>query len=128
MAASIPDLDKVVDDFVREVRRVAEQAALEVLQSQLAAVVPGKARPPSAGRPAKAASGRRSADSIDATKSALLALIAKEPGQRFEQIRTALRRPRTELQLPLRKLVTDGAVKAKGVKRGTRYYPVVSAR
>lgn len=72
---------------------------------------------------AKPSTGRRTADSIDATKAALLAAITKEPGRRFEEIRVALRRDRADLQLPLRKLVADGAVKSKGVKRATRYYP-----
>jgi predicted transcriptional regulator len=61
--------------------------------------------------------------SLDATKEVLLAAITKEPGRRFEEIRLALGRDRADLQLPLRKLVAEGSVKSKGVKRATRYYP-----
>ena len=126
MAEAIPALEKLVTQFVQDVRRVAEQAARDTLMRELGATgattspakasATAKARSPAAGR-------RRTDAALDAAKEMLLTAITTEPGRRFEEIRTALGRPRSELERPLRKLVAEGAVRSKGVKRATRYFP-----
>lgn len=141
MAANDPRLQKLVDAFVQDITRVAHDAARDILRRALAPA--GLASPPAAPtaatRPAPTRakrsapgamrpSGRRAPAAIDATKTMLLDAIAKTPGQRFEDIRAALGGDRASLQLPLRKLVAEGAVKSKGVKRATRYYPAAGSR
>ena len=100
------------------------ETLLRSLGAEQPAPAAGRATPsPRKPSRAKPSAGRRTGASLDATKEVLLAAITKEPGRRFEEIRLALGRDRADLQLPLRKLVAEGSVKSKGVKRATRYYP-----
>ncbi len=141
MADNDPRLQKLVEAFVQDITRVAHDAAHDVLRRALGAagVVAPTATAPLAKRPApsrakRPASGagrpgtRRAPSAIDASKTLLLAAIIRTPGQRFEEIRAELGGDRASLQLPLRKLVAEGAVKSKGVKRATRYYPAAAGR
>ena len=49
--------------------------------------------------------------------------MASSPGLRIEQINKAMGTNTTELALPLRKLVADGALKTEGQRRATKYFP-----
>ena len=49
--------------------------------------------------------------------------IEKHPGQRIEQIRDALQVSTADMRLPIKKLLADKRITARGVKRATTYAP-----
>ncbi len=76
-------------------------------------------------RPVKrGAGGKRTPEQIDKLAIQLLAHIEKNPEQRSEQIAAANKLTTGELVLPIRKLLADRKIKAKGKARGTMYTAV----
>ena len=59
---------------------------------------------------------------LSKTTTDLLAHIKGNPGQRIEQIATAMGFSTTELKLPTQKLLANRQVKTKGERRGTKYF------
>ena len=49
--------------------------------------------------------------------------VKANPGLRIEQINKELGTTTKDLALPIRKLIADGYLKAKGKKRSTTYFP-----
>ena len=47
----------------------------------------------------------------------------RHPGLRIEQINKELGTQTRDLALPLRKLISEGAVRTEGEKRSTQYFP-----
>jgi phosphoribosylaminoimidazole carboxylase (NCAIR synthetase) len=73
---------------------------------------------------AKRAKGqKRSAEELEQLTSTLAAYVKKNAGQRAEQIAEGLGLTTKDLQLPFKKLIAAGALKTKGQKRSTRYFP-----
>lgn len=66
---------------------------------------------------------KRTADELDQLAERFQAFVKENPGLRIEQINKQLGTSTKDLQLPIRKLIADGAVKAKGEKRSTQYFP-----
>jgi len=67
------------------------------------------------GRKRSPAPGARLADE-------LLAHVRSHPGERIDQIASALRTTTRELALPARKLLLQGKIRTRDVKQATRYY------
>jgi hypothetical protein len=119
-----------VDAFVRELTALVRQSVLETVETAIG----GAARAPRGpGRLRKAAgthrAGRgrrkgqkRSPAEIQELQSRLLAAITKSPGQRKEQLGAALGATSKDLMLVTNKLLADGAIRKRGVKRATKYY------
>ena len=126
-------INQRVQAFVAEITELARRQALDTLSSALAGagLFGGRGRGGRngagrrGGRAALAASagGRRSADQIDATCEALLAAIASSPGQRIEQIGSAIGMRTKDLALPIRKLLAQKQIRTEGQRRATRYFP-----
>jgi hypothetical protein len=57
------------------------------------------------------------------TKAALLAQIKKTPGSGIEAIGKAIAIPTRDLALPVRKLIAEKAIRRRGQKRATKYFP-----
>ena len=128
-------ISKLVNDFVSQIAALARRAAMETLEGALSGALPtgGKrrGRPPGSGaggggtigggRRAKGA--KRPADEIERTKARLYEFIKNKPGQRVEQINKALGTTTKDLTLPLKKLISDKAVRTEGEKRATAYFP-----
>ncbi len=128
-------ISKLVNDFVAQVSALARRAAMETLGSALSGAPNGgtgkrRGRPPGSGsalllggggRRAKGA--KRPSDEIERTKDRLYDFIKSNPGQRVEQINKALGTTTKDLALPIKKLITDKAVRTEGEKRATAYYP-----
>jgi hypothetical protein len=60
---------------------------------------------------------------IEKTKARVQDFIKSHPGLRIEQINKELGTQTRDLALPLRKLISDGAVRTEGEKRSTQYFP-----
>jgi hypothetical protein len=78
---------------------------------------------PSGSLKRKAKGGKRSAEDLATLTAKLGGFIAKNPGQRIEQIGKSLGVSTRELALPAKKLIASGAVKTRGQKRATVYVP-----
>lgn len=134
-----------VDHFVNELSDLVRKAALEAVANALKgggegpAAAPAKApakrgRPAAAAKPAKApkaaapapskrkAGQKRSPDEIAKTTDKLLQYIGKNSGQRIEEIAKAIGHSTKELTLPIKKLLSEKKIAAKGEKRATRYF------
>jgi hypothetical protein len=141
-------VNKLVDEFVRQLsemaRRtamdivtaavvVANDAAARVLAEKQAAARPRTApprEPPSEapddapGAAARAKGEKRPPSEIAALRERVAAFVTRHPGLRVEEINQALGTTTRELVLPLRKLIADGVVRSEGEKRSTQYFPV----
>ncbi len=138
-----------VDSFVAELSALVKRAALEAVANTLkgesaapsvAKAPAGKKRAPAPAAPVKApakaakaapapaaaskrkAGQKRSPDEIAKTTEKLLGYITKNSGQRIEEIAKGVGSSTKELTLPIKKLLNDKKINAKGEKRATRYF------
>jgi hypothetical protein len=133
MANAIDDnIRSAIEAFVEDLAELVRQSALESVEAVFGGegVTRTTRRP---GRPrktagaARAAGGRRkgqkrSPAEIQELQNRLLAAITKTPGQRKEQLGAALGASSKDLMLVTNKLLADGAIRKRGVKRATKYY------
>jgi hypothetical protein len=124
-----------LDAFVDDISSLIQQAALESVEHALAgaSVIPGR-RGGRGGRTAAAAvpfaalgrgrkkGAKRTADELEQLIKKLHGYIAKNPGQRIEQIAQGLDITTKELNLPAKKLIGDKKLSTKGQKRATTYF------
>ena len=119
------EVQKLVDDFVLQLSELWRRQAIENLTglevrggrgARAAAAGLGLGR--SRGRGAK-----RTAEELEQLADAFVEFVTKNPGLRIEQINKQLGTSTKDLALPIRKLLSDGVVKAKGKKRSTAYFP-----
>lgn len=133
MADVNTQINKLVEEFVSQVTAVARQAAMDTLTSALGAANGALARRRGGGLAltvtARGASVRRPKGAkrpqseIEKTKSRVQDFIKSHPGLRIEQINKELGTQTRDLALPLRKLISEGAVRTEGEKRSTQYFP-----
>lgn len=127
-------INALVTNFISEVSRLAQAAALETLKAALAGATtpavqlrlgkPAKAVAAAAPAGGKRAKGeKRPKAEIAQVQAKVLAHIRANPGQRIEQINKVLGTRTPDLALPLKKLIADGAVTTKGARRATTYFP-----
>lgn len=115
------EMNRVVADFVAQITELARAAARDMIDEALgkgAKGVSGLGRGRGRGRGAK-----RTSDELDKLADAFHAFVSKHPGLRIEQINKQLGTTTKDLALPIRKLVSEGALKTKGEKRSTAYFP-----
>ena len=132
------EMNRVVQGFVAQITELARRAAIDTLESafggrgggggggggrsapaaEALAVNLGRVGRPRGGRGAK----RSSAD-LEALSGRFASFVAANPGLRIEQINKQLGTTTKDLALPIRKLISEGRVKAKGQKRSTTYFP-----
>lgn len=118
-------INTVVETFIRDITALAGKAAMQLVESSFAS--PGT-QPSARGgtaRPAKQATSnaKRTAEDLDGLCDKFAGFVAKNPGLRIEQINKQLGTSTKDLALPIRKLLANGRVKAKGQKRSTTYHP-----
>lgn len=116
----MPPSQQKPDLFDVFVASLADTLAARLKQSAPATRATASAAP-SRGTKRRKGQKRTSADLAEMT-SALLGYIKAKPGQRIEQIASAMRVSTTELKLPAQKLLAGKAVKTKGQRRGTHYF------
>ena len=123
------DMNRTVQGFVAQITELARRAALDTLESAFgrrgggargrgaAVAATGQVGRPRGGRGAK----RTPAD-LEAVSTKFIAFVKSHPGLRIEQINKELGTTTKDLALPIRKLIADGVLKAKGKKRSTTYF------
>jgi ribosome-binding protein aMBF1 (putative translation factor) len=119
---------EAVESFVEQLRALIQAAALESVRSALNGGTT-VSRSPKQGRHVTTTSSKTRQKGAKRTPAELEALvkklhshIAKNPGQRIEQIGDALGVATKDLALPVRKLVSEKKVSSKGQKRATMYF------
>lgn len=127
------DMNKAVEGFVAQVTELARRAALDTLESSFGARVAGgggrrAAAGPvtssaSVGRPRGRSGAKRSAEDIEALSTKFATFVKAHPGLRIEQINKKLGTTTKDMALPIRKLIAEGMISAKGAKRSTQYFP-----
>jgi len=75
------------------------------------------------GAGARRINGRRSSGEVEQLGATLSEHVAKNPGQRAEQIAESLQVDTKGMRLAMKKLIADGKVQTRGERRGMRYYP-----
>jgi len=123
MANLQSDIQRLVDGFVAELTELARKAAVEGLEQAL-----GRTGSKGGGAVARLGRGRgrgakRTANELEKMQDDFLSFVGKNPGLRIEQINKQLGTTTKDLALPIRKLIADGSLKAKGKKRSTTYFP-----
>jgi hypothetical protein len=71
----------------------------------------------------RAKGAKRSPDELEKLTGQLLTYIKGNAGQRIEQIADGMGTSTKELNLPAKKLLSTKAIKTKGHKRATQYFP-----
>ena len=119
------EMNRVVAGFVAQITDLARAAARDMIDEAL-----GRGGKISIGGLGRGGSGRgrgrgakRTSDELDRLADQFHAFVTKHPGLRIEQINKQLNTTTKDLALPIRKLLADGALKTKGTKRSTTYFP-----
>ena len=114
------EMNRVVQGFVTQITELARRAAIDTLESAL-----GKGRrikgALALGRP-RGKGAKRSSGELDKLSDTFVDFVKANPGLRIEQINKQLHTSTKDLALPIRKLLSDGTLKAKGQKRSTTYF------
>jgi hypothetical protein len=121
------EINRVVQGFVAQISDLARRAAIDTLESALGRGGKGVGSNFGGRATASVARGRgrgakRSSDELEKMQDNFLTFVSKNPGMRIEQINKQLGTTTKDLALPIRKLIADGALKAKGKKRSTQYF------
>jgi hypothetical protein len=134
--ANISDtIRAALDAFVSDLSSLIQEAALESVEQALAeaSTIPGRggrgARAVRAAAPSFGAlsqnrkkGAKRTPEELEQLIKKLHGYIAKNPGQRIEQIAQGLDISTKELNLPAKKLISEKKLSTKGQKRATTYF------
>jgi hypothetical protein len=124
MANYQTEVQKLVDGFVSALGEIWRRQAIDSLTGGVGGRV-GGGRTAAAGISIGRGRGRgakRTSDELDDLADGFVEFVTKNPGLRIEQINKQLGTSTKDLALPIRKLLADGAIKAKGKKRSTAYF------
>jgi hypothetical protein len=124
------DMNRTVQGFVAQITELARRAAIDTLESAFGRrAAPGRAAAAGAasaggqvGRPRGGRGVKRTPADLEHVSSKFVAFVKSHPGLRIEQINKELGTTTKDLALPIRKLIGDGVLKAKGKKRSTTYF------
>jgi len=135
------EMNRVVQGFVAQIAELARRAAIDTLESAFggggggggrAARSGGAAGAATAaiasasfgrvGRPRGGRGAKRTAADLDALSDKFASFVKANPGLRIEQINKQLGTTTKDLALPIRKLIGEGQITAKGQKRSTTYF------
>jgi hypothetical protein len=129
------EMNRAVQGFVAQITELARRAAIDTLESAFGSRAGRSAAPAAAaaviaaagfgrvGRPRGGRGAKRTSADLDALSDRFATFVKTNPGMRIEQINKQLGTTTKDLALPIRKLIADGTVSAKGQKRSTTYFP-----
>jgi len=125
------EMNRTVQGFVSQITELARRAAIDTLESAFggrvggngAAIVATVASVGRAGRPRGGRGAKRTPADLEALSDRVASFVKTNPGLRIEQINKQLDTTTKDLALPIRKLISEGAISAKGKKRSTTYFP-----
>jgi len=127
------EMNRVVQGFVSQITELARRAAIDTLESAFGGRA-GRGGAPAAaaaiaaagfgrvGRPRGGRGAKRTAADLDALSDKFASFVKANPGLRIEQINKQLGTTTKDLALPIRKLISEGQITAKGQKRSTTYF------
>lgn len=127
----------LVDSFAGDLASLIRESAMDTVRDALGGVVPSGRRGAGRGRPAAVAASpagvarrgalpkgaKRPPDEIVKLTAQLGEYIKAHKGERIEQIAKGMNVSTRELNLPVKKLLATKAIKTKGQKRATQYFP-----
>ena len=125
-------VDSIIADFVVALRQAIAQEAAEafMVAGGGGAGLGGNGRQKPGPKPkgllnaaqkSGGAGNRRSPEAMEKQSNQILGYIRKHPGQRAEDIGKALGLSTGEMALPIAKMLSEGSLKKKGIKRATTY-------
>jgi hypothetical protein len=126
------EMNRVVQGFVAQITELARRAAIDTLESAFGGRAPRGAPAVAAaltanlgrvGRPRGGRGAKRTSADLEALSERFASFVKANPGLRIEQINKQLGTTTKDLALPIRKLISDGVINAKGQKRSTMYFP-----
>jgi len=126
------EMNRTVQGFVSQITELARRAAIDTLESAFggriggngaAAVAAAGAGVGRAGRPRGGRGAKRTPADLAALSDRVASFVKTNPGLRIEQINKQLDTTTKDLALPIRKLISEGVIVAKGKKRSTTYFP-----
>jgi hypothetical protein len=116
-------MNRVVASFVTQITELARRAAIDTLEAALSGREARQAASASAGPGRVRGRGaKRSPDELDKLAERFQVFVKENPGLRIEQINKQLGTTTKDLALPIRKLLAEGSIHAKGQKRSTTYF------
>jgi len=126
------EMNRTVQGFVAQISELARRAAIDTLESAFGGrsarngssavatvVATGLGR---VGRPRGGRGAKRTAADLEALSTKFASFVKANPGLRIEQINKELGTTTKDLALPIRKLISEGVISAKGQKRSTTYF------
>jgi len=128
------EMNRAVQAFVAQITELARRAAIDTLESAFGGRAPRSAAPAAVaaiatvstgrvGRPRGGRGAKRSSADLEALSERFASFVKANPGLRIEQINKQLGTTTKDLALPIRKLISEGVINAKGQKRSTTYFP-----
>jgi hypothetical protein len=118
----------LVEAFASDLTELIRESAFDTVRAALGDAAPSgrrssKAAPASAGRRSLAKGAKRPPDEISKLTTRLLEYVKGHKGERVEQIAKGMGVSTRELNLPVKKLIASKAIRTKGHKRATQYFP-----
>lgn len=116
-------VNRTVQGFVAEVIDLVRHTAVETLQVAFAdPAAPGAGVAGADLGPAAHAGRRRTPEDLDALARRLAIVVRANPGLRIAELGERLGTPPRRLTVPIRKLIAEGAIQARGIRRATTYF------
>src|SRR5262249_24407150 len=120
------EMNRVVQGFVAQITELARRAAMDTLEVAFGGRT-GRSGSRATGavttavlsvvRPRGGRGAKRTPEDLEALSTKFLSFVKEHPGLRIEQVNKELGTTTKDLALPIRRLISEGMISAKGQKR-----------
>ena len=117
------EMNRVVQGFVAQITEIAKRAVMSQLDSAFGKANGRRGISLRIGSTGRGRGVKRSSGELDKLQDKFFSFVKDNPGLRIEQINKQLGTTTKDLALPIRKLISEGMITAKGQKRSTTYFP-----